>query len=268
MVAEMPSWEIMKDSGLHFIQYPSPNFGARRGGVRPDMVILHYTGMESAEAAAGRLCDPCAEVSAHYLLDMDGTVFAMVPEDQRAWHAGVSSWGAVSDVNSRSIGIELANPGHFHGYPPFPEPQMAALSRLLQGILERWSIPPERVLGHSCIAPGRKIDPGEKFDWRRLAAEGLAIWADEPRAPGRSADGAADAARFREAARRFGYRAEGAEGWDADLLSVWRSFLMRFRPGETGAAPHAAGVRHLERLAAEYPVAIEAESIEPAGKST
>ncbi|HLS19578.1 MAG TPA: N-acetylmuramoyl-L-alanine amidase, partial [Paracoccaceae bacterium] len=178
----------MKDPALRLIQQPSPNFGARRGGAHPDMVILHYTGMESAAAAAERLCDPCAEVSAHYLLDIDGTVFTMVAEDQRAWHAGVSAWGGVTDVNSRSIGIELANPGHCHGYPPFPEPQMAALATLLRGILGRWSIPPERVLGHGCIAPGRKIDPGEKFDWRRLARDGLAIWAEGPRCAGGPAD--------------------------------------------------------------------------------
>lgn len=244
------------------IQHPSPNFGARRQGARPDMVILHYTGMESAEAAAERLCDPGAEVSAHYLIDIDGTVLAMVAEDQRAWHAGVSAWGTVQDVNSRSIGIELANPGHFHGYPPFPEPQMAALSALLQGILGRWSIPPERVLGHGCVSPGRKIDPGEKFDWRRLARDDLAIWANGPA----DAGGAADPARFRRAASLFGY-VEDANGrddsWSEHLLAIWQNFLMRFRPAETGVAPHGAGVRHLELLAEKWPVMIEPASIEP-----
>src|SRR5690625_1319036 len=249
---------------LCIMEQPSPNFGPRRGGAKPDAVILHYTGMESASTAADRLCDREAEVSAHYLVDLDGRIVRLVAEDLRAWHAGVSAWGAVTDVNSRSIGIELANPGHCHGYPPFPEPQMAALSTLLRDILERWSIAPERVLGHGCIAPGRKIDPGEKFDWRRLARDGLAIWTDGPRCAG----GPADAARFQEAARRFGYRLEDAEDWNAHLLSVWQSFLMRFRPGETGMAPHGAGIRHLELLAAEFPVAVKPEGIEPEHEST
>ncbi|HLS19061.1 MAG TPA: N-acetylmuramoyl-L-alanine amidase [Paracoccaceae bacterium] len=251
------------------INHPSPNFGPRRDGARPDMVILHYTGMESAGAAIERLSDPKAEVSAHYLVDIDGSITSMVAEDQRASHAGVSAWGDVRDVNSRSIGIELANPGHCHGYPPFPEPQMAALSSLLGGILTRWSIPPERVLGHACVSPGRKIDPGEKFDWRRLAHEGLAIWLD---APAGSGSGGADAARFREAARRFGYVPDGEEGWSPELLSIWQSFLMRFRPGEAGAPPHAAGIRHLEALAAKYPVRLDATeataAIEPAHGSS
>ncbi len=158
------------------VAHPSPNHGDRRGGVRPDMVVLHYTGMATVEAALARLCDPVAEVSAHYLIAEDGRCWRLVEEGRRAWHAGVSSWGAVSDVNSHSIGIELANPGHHHGYPPFPEPQMAVLEHLLAGILSRWEIRPGRVVGHSDVAPGRKIDPGEKFDWRRLARQGLAVW--------------------------------------------------------------------------------------------
>lgn len=249
---------------LCIVERPSPNFGPRRGGAKPDAVILHYTGMKSASAAAERLCNRQAEVSAHYLVDLDGGILRFVAEDLRAWHAGVSAWGAATDVNSRSIGIELANPGHCHGYPPFPEPQMAALSALLRGILDRWSIPPERVLGHACIAPGRKMDPGEKFDWRRLAGEGLAIWADGPQHPG----GPADPARFREAARRFGYDVDDAAHWSPHLLAIWQSFLMRFRPAEAGALPHGAGIQHLELLAAKWPAAIEPPSIEPEHEST
>lgn len=256
------------------IQHPSPNFGARRDGLRADMIILHYTGMESAEAAIARLSDPKAEVSAHYLIDADGCVLALVAEDQRAWHAGVSGWGDVRDVNSRSIGIELVNPGHFAGYPPFPEPQMSALSALLGGVIERWSIPPERVLGHGCIAPGRKIDPGEKFDWRRLARQGLAIWLEGPSMDSLVPDMLADPARFRSAARRFGYQLDDAAGWSDGALAVWQSFLMRFRPAETGAAPHEEGIRHLELLAARWPVKNGADrpgretGIEPAIRST
>jgi N-acetylmuramoyl-L-alanine amidase len=158
------------------IEHASPNFTERRGIDHPDMVVLHYTGMKSAEAALERLCDPVPDVSAHYLIAEDGRVWRLVAEEMRAWHAGASRWGAIEDVNSHSIGVEIANPGHHLGYPPFPEPQMAALEWLLTGVLERWRIPPERVVGHEHVAPGRKIDPGEKFDWARLARKGLAVW--------------------------------------------------------------------------------------------
>lgn len=149
---------------------PSPNFGPRRDGLRPTLIVIHYTAMQSAEAACARLCDPKAEVSAHYLIAGDGQTFLMVPEDQRAWHAGVGSWRGMDDINSRSIGIELDNRGDH----PFAEPQMAALERLLAGIMDRWDIPASGVIGHSDMAPGRKIDPGPRFDWARLARQGLA----------------------------------------------------------------------------------------------
>ena len=239
---------------LHLTKHSSSNCGERRGGARPDMVVLHYTGMDTARAAAERLCDPGAEVSAHYLIARDGEVLALVPERLRAWHAGVSAWGGVTDVNSRSIGIELDNPGHELGYPPFPEPQIAALEALLTDVLARWSIPPERVLGHACVAPGRKIDPGEKLDWRRLARRGLAVWLDGPAA----GDGPADAARFRAAARAFGYAVDAGHGWTDALHAVWRSFAMRFQPQDVGRTPHGAGLEHLEALAARWPVAVDA----------
>lgn len=155
----------------------SPNHNQRRLG-RPDMVVIHYTGMATAASARARLCDPAAEVSAHWLIDLDGTVEALVAEDRRAWHAGVSVWEGEADVNSRSIGVELQNLGHEWGYHPFPEPQMAALERLLAQIAERWSIAPRNVVGHEDVAPGRKIDPGEKFDWARLERRGLAARSD------------------------------------------------------------------------------------------
>lgn len=233
---------------LRIAERPSPNHGPRRGGARPDMVVLHYTGMDAG--AADRLRDPAAEVSAHYLIARDGAVLALVPEEQRAWHAGVSAWGGITDVNSRSIGIELDNPGHALGYPPFPEPQMAALEALLSGVMDRWAIPPERLVGHACVAPARKIDPGEKFDWRRLARQGLAVWLDAP--PG--AGGPADPARFRAAARAFGYPVDEGEGWTDALSAVWASFAMRFRPAEVASPPNAVGVGHLEALAARWPV--------------
>lgn len=153
------------------LSHPSPNFGERRDGVRPSLIVLHYTAMESAGAACARLCDPQAEVSAHYLVDYDGRVMSLVDEADRAWHAGAGGWGEITDVNSHSIGIELQN----DGAEPFPEPQMAALERLLAGVMDRWGIGPEGLIGHDDCAPGRKLDPGVKFDWARLARQGLAL---------------------------------------------------------------------------------------------
>lgn len=174
--------------------------------------MIHYTGMADGASARARLCDPEAEVSAHWLVHEDGTTEALVPEDRRAWHAGTGSWQGREDVNSRSIGIELVNPGD----RPFPEPQMAALEVLLRGIKARWSIGPEGVIGHSDMAPGRKIDPGPRFDWRRLAMQGLAVWPDGPGADLPLAD----------SLTRIGY----PEG-PARLAA----FRLRFRPWAAGA---------------------------------
>jgi N-acetylmuramoyl-L-alanine amidase len=153
----------------------SPNFNERRDGVKPSLIILHYTGMQTAEAALARLCDPVAEVSAHYMIYEDGEVVQMVDEAMRAWHAGVSVWGDITDVNSHSIGIELVNPGHEFGYRPFPNVQIRALKDLCREIMLRWEIKPEGVLGHSDVAPERKQDPGELFPWDELEREGLAF---------------------------------------------------------------------------------------------
>jgi len=230
---------------------PSPNFGPRRGGAEPDMVVLHYTGMDTAEGAIDRLCDPASEVSAHYLINLDGRVVRIVAETLRAWHAGAASWGGVTDINSCSIGIEIVNPGHALGYPPFPESQMSALERLLAEILERHAIAPQRVVGHACVAPGRKCDPGEKFDWRRLARRGLSVWLDPT--PGEA--GEAEAARFQAAARCFGYEVPDSGEWCGLTRAVWRAFLVRFMPSDADGSPNPAGIEHLERLAAHWPVA-------------
>lgn len=153
----------------------SPNRDGR-GGRAVDMLVLHYTGMATAEAALERLLDPAAEVSAHYLIDEDGAVVALVAEDERAWHAGRSFWRGAGNVNARSIGVELVNPGHEFGYRPFPEAQMASLEALALGLLARHPIPARNVVGHADVAPRRKQDPGELFDWRRLAAAGIGLW--------------------------------------------------------------------------------------------
>lgn len=160
---------------IRLTDHPSPNHEDRRDSAI-DMLVLHYTGMQSAQAALGRLCDPATKVSAHYLIDEDGGVFQLVHEARRAWHAGQSSWRGHTDVNSRSIGIELVNPGHEFGYRAFPEAQIDALIALTQLILARHSIPARNVVGHSDIAPARKTDPGELFPWARLKSYGIGLW--------------------------------------------------------------------------------------------
>jgi len=169
---------------------PSPNFGERRadatGACPIDMLVLHYTDMDSAETSLSRLCDPAAQVSAHYLIDEEGSLYALVTEEARAWHAGLAYWRGCADVNSRSIGIELQNPGHSLGYRAFPEAQIARLIDLASGILARHPIPTRNVLAHSDIAPDRKLDPGELFPWAQLATAGIGVWpeGDSPGDPG------------------------------------------------------------------------------------
>jgi N-acetylmuramoyl-L-alanine amidase len=171
---------------MTWVERPSPNQDDR-DGVEVDMLVLHYTGMTSGEEALARLCDPAAKVSAHYTIDEDGTVYAMVPEARRAWHAGVSFWRGAQNINARSIGIELVNPGHEFGYRPFPEAQIAALVALGREVLKRHPIPSWRVLAHSDVAPARKDDPGELFPWARLAGAGIGLWPDKAADPGEGA---------------------------------------------------------------------------------
>jgi len=157
----------------------SPNFNDRPDDLKIDMLVIHYTGMRSCQAALQRLCDPQAKVSCHYLIDEDGTVCRLVDEDKRAWHAGVAWWRGAFDINARSIGIELVNPGHEFGYRDFPDGQMIALQGLARGIVRRHAIPARNVVGHGDVSPTRKQDPGERFDWRRLAAAGVGLWVDD-----------------------------------------------------------------------------------------
>ena len=160
------------------IAAPSPNHNDRYAP--PDVLVLHYTGMPSGQAALERLQDPEAKVSAHYLVEEDGRIFALVAEERRAWHAGVAYWRGERDINDRSIGVEIVNPGHEFGYRPFPPAQIAAVIGLLGEIRARWAIPDNRILGHSDVAPERKQDPGELFPWRTLAMAGHGLWTDEP----------------------------------------------------------------------------------------
>lgn len=232
------------------LSHPSPNFGERRGRGRVELVVLHYTVLGCAEALE-RLCDPAAEVSAHYLIDRDGTMLSLVDEAARAWHAGAGEWRGEGDVNSRSIGVELVN----WGREPFAEPQMAALERLLAGVMDRHGLGPEAVIAHSDMAPSRKSDPGPRFDWRRLAMQGLAVWPDLAGGPPphpfptRGEEGAMpDMAGFLADLRAFGYSVVPPE-------VLLMAFRLRFRPWARGPLDDtdcalAAGLR---RFAVDAP---------------
>jgi N-acetylmuramoyl-L-alanine amidase len=163
---------------MKIIQHPSPNFNDREGHA-VDMLVLHYTGMKSGLNAIDRMCDTTAEVSAHYMIEEDGRIFQLVDESMRAWHAGKSYWRGHTNINQRSIGIELVNPGHEFGYRDFPEVQMQSVIWLCKEILVRHDIPARNVVGHSDVAPVRKDDPGERFPWQRLAGEGIGLWPNE-----------------------------------------------------------------------------------------
>jgi N-acetylmuramoyl-L-alanine amidase len=210
--------------------HPSPSWDERPAGAAIDMLVLHYTGMASAEAALSRLTDPAARVSAHYLILEDGRVLPLVAEEKRAWHAGTSAWAGRSGLNVCSIGIELANPGHEWGYRPFPAAQMAALARLAEGILGRWPIPARRVLGHADIAPNRKEDPGEQFDWAWLAERGIGAW------PHGATPAAVDPLRARRALARIGYALD-APG--VTFIQTVIAFQRHFRPRRVDGAMDA-----------------------------
>ena len=199
------------------IERPSPNFDARPAGRPIDMVVIHYTGMRSAKAAVARLCDPEAGVSAHYVIDEDGSVTRLVGEAKRAWHAGQAWWRGEADINARSIGVELVNPGHEFGYRAFPEAQMSALEGLAHAILGRHPIAARNVVGHADVAPRRKRDPGELFDWQRLAAAGVGLW------PVAAAPATADPEALRAMLAEIGYETK-------DLTATLTAFQRRFRP--------------------------------------
>ena len=207
------------------IDSPSPNFDARRSP--PDMIILHYTGMQSAQAALDRLTDPEAKVSAHYMVAEDGEVFALVPEARRAWHAGASFWHGVRDINAASIGIEIVNPGHELGYRPFPDGQIDAVISLLTDIRSRWTVSDSRILGHSEVAPARKIDPGELFPWRRLATEGHGLWVEPSAAPGAElseGDEGLGVMALQGALARLGYESPVTGRFEAGTTTILRAF--------------------------------------------
>jgi N-acetylmuramoyl-L-alanine amidase len=205
---------------MRIVECPSPNHDERPKDMPTDMLVLHYTGMKTAEEALARLCDPAAKVSAHYTIDRDGRIYRHVPEERRAWHAGVSYWAGERNVNARSIGIEIVNPGHAFGYVPFTDPQMEALIDLSRGIFARHAIMPARVVGHSDVAPARKEDPGELFPWKCLSEYGIGVW------PAGGFDALPES--FEQALSRFGYGI--APEVDVPTQKVIAAFQRHFRP--------------------------------------
>jgi len=219
---------------LHIREAPSPNHDERPQGAPVDMLILHYTGMRSGAEAIARLRDPAARISAHYVVEEDGAVFRLVPEARRAWHAGISSWRGRTLLNASSIGIEIVNPGHEHGYRPFPALQMAAVCDLCLEILARHPIPPRNVVAHSDVAPDRKEDPGELFDWQGLAANGVGLWPAE----GTEAEG--DPLALLGA---IGYRT------DLPLPVLLRAFQRHWRPERVDGIADAGTLARLAAVA-------------------
>ena len=218
---------------------PSPNFNARKRLI--SALILHYTGMETAEAAIERLCDPEAGVSAHYVVEEDGSILQLVAETERAWHAGQGRWACETDLNSASIGIEIVNGGHEFGLPPYPEIQIEAVIALCRDILGRHAIAPDHIIGHSDMAPDRKADPGERFPWARLAKAGIGVW-PEPDAPG---DAAVPAA---EALADIGYAIEG-EGLCASVITA---FQRRFRQNRVDGVLDAETIKRIAQVHHAY----------------
>ena len=214
---------------------PSPNHGERKDGRRVDMIVLHYTGMSDAEAALERLKARGSEVSSHYFVFEDGRIMQLVQESRRAWHAGKSFWAGETDINSCSIGIEIANPGHDHGYPNFPKRQIAAVTALCRSIQTRNTIPPVRVVAHSDIAPARKQDPGEKFPWRTLHESGVGHWI-KPAAimdfgqALRLGDRGDAVAALQKSLGDYGYGVEASGEYDALTRDVVVAFQRHFRP--------------------------------------
>lgn len=228
------------------IERPSPNHGPRPPDAAIDLLLLHYTGMATCAAALARLSDPAAKVGAHYLIDEDGSVYRLVAEARRAWHAGVAGWAGEADVNGRSIGIELVNPGHEFGYRRFPEPQVAALIGLAGDILGRHPIPPARVLGHSDVAPARRRDPGELFPWPRLAVAGIGLWPEASPA----GDPDLEPASVQRRLARFGYAVDESGIRDRTTIKVVEAFQRHFRPARIDGRIDRETVARLDGLLA------------------
>jgi N-acetylmuramoyl-L-alanine amidase len=231
---------------MKLIDRPSPNFN-NRPEEPVSILLLHYTGMETAAAALERLCDAAAQVSAHYTVDEDGTVFAHVAEGRRAWHAGVSFWDGDTDINGISVGIEIINPGHEFGYRPFPDEQISAVEALCLEILGRHPIPPHRVLGHSDVAPGRRQDPGELFPWEDFAKRGIGLWS------GKTGNDDFDLPQTQQDLQRFGYDCPTSGVADAATVEVIFAFQRHFRPARVDGRIDAETAARAADLARQMP---------------
>ena len=235
----------------------SPNFGTRIGVSRPDMIILHYTGMKTGEGAEAWLCTPESQVSSHYLVHENGRIVQMVRESDRAWHAGKSFWGGVTDINSHSVGIEIVNPGHEFGYRSFPVRQIASVIDLCRGIIARHPVPPQRVLAHSDVAPGRKIDPGERFPWRQFAEAGVGHFVAPARAGGKPVlgpEGRGSAVeRLQSMLSLYGYGAEITGVYDPQTAVLVSAFQRHFRPRRIDGLADRSTIDTLSRLLEALP---------------
>jgi len=243
------------DSSVAAEVRPSPNHGERSGRQRPDMIVLHYTGMADAGAALERLCTSGTEVSAHYFVFEDGRIVQLVQESRRAWHAGAAFWAGETDINSCSVGIEIANPGHEYGYADFPSRQIAALIALCRGIQTRNSIPPVRVLAHSDVAPARKQDPGEKFPWRTLYDSGVGHWVEPaPITEGgillALGDRGEEVAAMQDMLAQYGYGVSVTGNYDSMMHGVVAAFQRHFRPARVDGVTDESSRATLRELLA------------------
>ena len=244
--------DFLPDSKLVGRVSPASNHDDRKSAI--DMILLHYTGMESSDAALALLRSASSKVSSHYFLDESGGIVQLVPEERRAWHAGVSSWLGVTDINSCSIGIEIVNPGHDFGYPDFPAVQIKAVIALCRDIVERRKIPLARVLAHSDVAPARKNDPGEKFPWDKLADAGIGLWVDPTQVvPGPELDPGDQGGAItmiQQMLRDFGYAIEPTGAYNETTTQVVTAFQRHYRPARVdGIADHST-LETLKRLLA------------------
>ncbi|PJI40148.1 N-acetylmuramoyl-L-alanine amidase [Ferrovibrio sp.] len=245
---------------LKLVDHPSPNFDERNCRRPVDMVVLHYTGMPTAAAALQRLTDPESKVSSHYMIDEDGTIYRLVPEEKRAWHAGVGFWRGIRDVNARSIGIELVNPGHEFGYREFPAVQVDALIALLKDIASRHEMMPGNYVGHSDVAPTRKEDPGELFPWRRLHAAGFGRWWTDdfkisPSAPTlRAGERGGAVLELQVALDKIGYAIEGSGIYDSHTEAAVRAFQRHWRQDQVNGVSDAETTSLIHHIAEQMTV--------------
>lgn len=251
---------LMRPDHASALLRPSPNFGERRDGMTPDIVLLHYTGMETGQGAEDWLANPASEVSSHYVVHEDGRIVQLVSEAARAWHAGQSSWHGQTDINSLSVGIEIVNPGHRLGYQDFPAVQIDAVIDLCRGIVARHNIPPQRVLAHSDVAPGRKVDPGERFPWARLNAAGIGHWVEPSPIQGGRFLAEGDRGEPVEALQAmlalYGYRIDVGGLFDAATATVVSAFQLHFRQAQVDGVADRSTIETLHRLCRSLPGAM------------